>query len=72
MYGDKRATSASSTGCHSRALQEYGRLVRTRFVFGYLAHATERPALGRQQNKGESLHALHDRTFHADHCQPSA
>ncbi|MGZ8634016.1 MAG: Tn3 family transposase, partial [Solirubrobacteraceae bacterium] len=37
----------------TRALQEYGRLVKTRFVLGYLADETERRAIGRQQNKGE-------------------
>jgi hypothetical protein len=36
-------------------------------VLGYLADETERRAIGRQQNKGESLHALHDRTFHGNH-----
>lgn len=51
----------------TRALQEYGRLVKTRFVLGYLADETERRAIGRQQNKGESLHALHDRIFHGNH-----
>ncbi|MDX6682218.1 MAG: hypothetical protein QOG94_2257 [Solirubrobacteraceae bacterium] len=51
----------------TRALQEYGRLVKTRFVLGYLADETERRAIGRQQNKSESLHALHDRTFHGNH-----
>jgi len=51
----------------ARALQEYGRLVKTRFVLGYLADETERRAIGRQQNKGESLHALHDRIFHGNH-----
>ena len=51
----------------TRALQEYGRLVKTRFVLGYLADETERRAIGRQQNKGESLHALHGRTFHGNH-----
>jgi TnpA family transposase len=51
----------------TRALQEYGRLVKTRFVLGYLADETERRAIGRQQNKGESLHALHDRLFHGNH-----
>ena len=51
----------------TRALQEYGRLVKTRFVLGYLADESERRAIGRQQNKGESLHALHDRIFHGNH-----
>jgi TnpA family transposase len=36
-------------------------------VLGYLADETERRAIGRQQNKDESLHALHDRTFHGSH-----
>jgi TnpA family transposase len=36
-------------------------------VLGYLADETERRAIGRQQNNGESLHALHDRTFHRKH-----
>ncbi|MCA1701394.1 MAG: transposase, partial [Actinobacteria bacterium] len=31
------------------------------------ADETERRAIGRQQNKGESLHALHDRIFHGNH-----
>jgi hypothetical protein len=51
----------------TRALQEHGRLVKTRFVLGYLADETERRAIGRQQNKGESLHALHDRLFRGNH-----
>ncbi len=36
-------------------------------MVGYLADETERRAIGRQQNKGESLHALHDRLFHGNH-----
>ncbi|MCA1679497.1 MAG: transposase [Actinobacteria bacterium] len=44
---------------HAPALQEYGQLAKTRFVLGYLVDETERRAIGRQQNKGESLHALH-------------
>lgn len=51
----------------TRALQEYGRLVKTRFVLGYLADETERRAIARQLNKAEALHALHDRLFHGHH-----
>jgi TnpA family transposase len=51
----------------TRALQEYGRLIKTRFVLGYLADETERRAIGRQLNKAESLHALHDWLFHGRH-----
>jgi TnpA family transposase len=51
----------------TRALQEYGRLVKTRFVLGYLADETERRAIGRQLNKAESLHALHDWLSHGRH-----
>jgi TnpA family transposase len=48
----------------TRALQEYERLVKTRFVLGDLADETERRAIGRQLNKAE---ALHDRLFHGRH-----
>jgi TnpA family transposase len=51
----------------TRALQEYGRLVKTRFVLGYLASEGERREIGRQHNKAESLHALHERLFHGHH-----
>ncbi len=52
----------------------YGRLIKTRFVLGHLADETERRAIGRQLNKAESLHALHDWLFHGRHgtvCTPS-
>ena len=45
-------------------LQEYGRLVKTRFVLAYLADESERRAIGRQLNKAKSLPALHDWLFH--------
>jgi TnpA family transposase len=48
------------------ALREYGRLIKTLFVLRYLADETERRAIGRQLNKGEALHALHERIFFAD------
>jgi TnpA family transposase len=51
----------------TRALQEHGRLIKTRFVLGYLADEAERRAIGRQLNKAESLHALHDWLFHGRH-----
>lgn len=47
------------------ALREYGRLIKTLFVLRYLADETERRAIGRQLNKGEALHALHERLFFA-------
>lgn len=62
-----RLQAASSKLPLTRALQEYGRLVKTRFVLGYLADETERRAIGRQLNKAEALHALHDRLFHGHH-----
>lgn len=52
----------------TRALQEYGRLIKTRFPLGYLADDTERGAISRQHNNmAESLHALHERLFHGHH-----
>ena len=51
----------------TRALREYGRLVKTRFLLGYLADETERRAISRQHNKAESLHALHEWLFHGHH-----
>jgi len=51
----------------TRALQEYGRLIKTRFVLRYLADPAERRAISRQLNKAESLHALHDQLFHGRH-----
>lgn len=51
----------------TRALQEYGRLVKTRFVLGHLTDPDERRAISRQLNKAESLHALHDLLFHGRH-----
>jgi TnpA family transposase len=42
----------------ARALQEYGRLVKTLFVLRYLESEDERRRIGRQLNKGETLHGL--------------
>lgn len=36
-------------------------------MLGYLADEIERRAIGRQQDKGESLHARQDGTFHGNH-----
>ncbi len=42
----------------ARALQEYGRLVKTLFIVRYLTHEDYRRRIERQLNKGEGLHAL--------------
>jgi TnpA family transposase len=42
----------------ARALQEYGRLVKTLFILRYLDSADYRRRIGVQLNKGEALHAL--------------
>lgn len=48
----------------ARALQEYGRLVRTIYLCRYVADEELRRRVRRQLNKGESLHALRrDRFF---------
>jgi TnpA family transposase len=50
----------------ARALQEYGRLVKTRFILRYLQSEDYRRRIHAQLNKGESLHALRDFLFVAD------
>jgi TnpA family transposase len=50
----------------ARALQEYGRLVKTRFILRYLQSEDYRRRINAQLNKGESLHALRDFLFVAD------
>ncbi len=50
----------------ARALIEYGRLVRTIFLLRYLADIDLRRKIGRQLNKGESLHALRRALFFAN------
>ncbi len=47
----------------TRALIEYGRLVRTTFVLRYLADEALQRRVHQQLNKGESLHALRRRLF---------
>ncbi len=39
----------------ARALQDYGRLVKTLFILRYLQQPELRKRVGRQLNKGESL-----------------
>src|SRR4029434_907351 len=50
----------------ARALQEYGRLVKTLFILRYLESPDYRRRINAQLNKGESLHALRDFLFVAD------
>ena len=50
----------------ARALQEYGRLVKTNFVLAWLADEELRRRIGRQLNKGEQLHALRRALFYAN------
>jgi TnpA family transposase len=50
----------------ARALQEYGRLVKTLFILRYLESQDYRRRIHAQLNKGESLHALRDFLFVAD------
>jgi TnpA family transposase len=50
----------------TRALQEYGRLIKTLFILRYLENVDYRRRINAQLNKGESLHALRDFLFVAD------
>lgn len=50
----------------ARALQEYGRLIKTNFVLAWLADEQFRQRIGRQLNKGEQLHALRRALFYAN------
>lgn len=50
----------------TRALQEYGRLVKTLFILRYLLSSDYRRRINTQLNKGESLHALRDFLFVGD------
>jgi TnpA family transposase len=50
----------------TRALQEYGRLVKTLFILRYLQSTDYRRRINAQLNKGESLHALRDFLFVGD------
>jgi TnpA family transposase len=51
----------------ARALQEYGRLIKTLFILRYLQQPQLRKRVGRQLNKGESLHALRETVHFAHH-----
>lgn len=44
----------------TRALQEYGRLVKTDFILGYLESVDYRRRILGQLNKGEALHSLRE------------
>ena len=50
----------------ARALQEYGKLVKTIFILRYLENEDYRRRINTQLNKGEALHALRDFLFVAD------
>jgi len=50
----------------TRALQEYGRLMKTLFVLRYLESEEYRRRINRQLNKGEALHALRRFLFFAE------
>jgi TnpA family transposase len=50
----------------ARALQEYGRLIKTNFVLAWLVDGELRRRVGRQLNKGEQLHALRRFLFYAN------
>jgi TnpA family transposase len=51
----------------ARALQEYGRLVKTLFILRYLQRPEMRERVGRQLNKGENLQGLRDAVHFAHH-----
>jgi TnpA family transposase len=61
----RRLHAARRHGSLARAVVEYGRLVRTIFVLRYLADIQLRRRIGRQLNKGETLHSLRRRLFFA-------
>ncbi len=59
----------SSVACRptlARALQEYGRLVKTLFILRYLENPDYRRRIHAQLNKGEALHALRQFLFFAN------
>lgn len=51
----------------TRALQEYGRLIKTIFILHYLESEDLRRHINTQLNKGEALHALRGFLFFANH-----
>ena len=50
----------------TRALVEYGRLIKTRFVFQYILSENVRKEINLQLNKGEAMHALRRFIFFAN------
>ena len=50
----------------TRALQEYGRLVKTIFILRYLESEEYRRRINAQLNKGEALHGLRQFLFYAN------
>jgi TnpA family transposase len=54
----------------ARALQEYGRLVKTNFILEWLGDEQLRRRYGRQLNKGENLNGLRRVLFYAYEGQP--
>ena len=60
-----RLHASSRQNSLARALQEYGRLVRTIYLCRYVADEELRRRVRRQLNKGESLHALRRDLFFA-------
>ena len=50
----------------TRALQEYGRLIKTIFILRYLESEQLRRRINTQLNKGEALHALREFLFFAN------
>ena len=53
----------------TRALQEYGRLVKTIHILRWYVDATHRRRINRQLNKGEALHSLRAHLFYANQGQ---
>lgn len=53
----------------TKAIQELGRAAKTKFLFNYLEDETYRRRIGRQLNKGETLHALRQFIFFANGSQ---
>jgi TnpA family transposase len=64
-----RLQGAGRSNQLTRALQEYGRLAKTIFILRYLESEDYRRRIGRQLNKGESVHALRRFLFFAHEGQ---
>jgi TnpA family transposase len=61
-----RLQSGSRRNPLARALQEYGRLIKTNFILAWLIDEELRQRVGPQLNKGEHLHALRRHLFYAN------